>query len=82
MKDIISRLGVRPCIGVTTLTVWMCVSCCPGSLEELVSSYKKVLLDKEEQIQQLEERESALQKEVRPPPSTHTYLIFDFSSNK
>lgn len=38
---------------------------CLGALEELVSSHKAVLMEKEQQALHLEEKEQQLQQEVR-----------------
>lgn len=38
--------------------------CCSGAIEELVSSHKAVLLEKEQHAHHLEEKEQQLQQEV------------------
>lgn len=41
-----------------------CCKCCLGALEELVSSHKAMLQEKEQQALHLEEKEQQLQQEV------------------
>lgn len=42
----------------------LCCKCCSGALEELVSTHKAVLQEKEQQALHLEEKEQQLQQEV------------------